>query len=523
LLLLSTIWFGICVQEVSAQDKGDPPPLPIVSNNRVILDDKPLFEIPASNRGQTREERAAKISETLKSVANNRSIELDKLQIVDRPNLDTTEIVAGDKVILGITETDAQLLGKERKRVAQQILEILKDAIAEYREAYSPQQILIAVGKAALATLILLLLLRFGNRAYRFLHQQATNRYGAMIRTIRIGSRDFLKAEQIRIFLARLSTLVRLGIFLTLISVYLNTVLSFFPQTRSVSVGLFSSIFAVFGQLLQGTLGYIPKLIFLIIFSYITFYVLKFVNFLFLEVESGEVQIPGFEREWAMPTSRITQFLVLTFFGMVAFPYLPGAGSDAFQGISIFLGILISLGSSSAITNIIAGILLTYTRAFRIGDRVDIGGVIGVVMEKGLLVTRLMIDTNHFVNIPNGNVLSTNVTNFRIDNLKDGENTPPPIVSLLVSISYEIPWQKVYNILLETAQTTNHVLEEPPPEVIHHALHQDHVVYELSVYTNNFGEDESILSDLRRGIHERCYTQGIPLVIPRAIALQNGN
>jgi small-conductance mechanosensitive channel len=140
----------------------------------------------------------------------------------------------------------------------------------------------------------------------------------------------------------------------------------------------------------------------LLVFGCITFYILRFVHFLFKEIAQGELHIPGFEQEWALPTSRIVQFLILAFFGMVAFPYLPGSGSEAFQGISIFLGILISLGSTSAITNIIAGILLTYTKAFRIGDEVDIGGVEGRVVDKGLLVTRILTEKNYFVNIPNG-------------------------------------------------------------------------------------------------------------------------
>jgi hypothetical protein len=160
----------------------------------------------------------------------------------------------------------------------------------------------------------LILLIRLLNRFVWLVRRRLHSRYSPLIRTIRIGSREFLRADQIRSILSRSEEILRFLIILALISAYLNTVLSFFPQTRSISVGIFASIFTVCGQLLQGVIGYIPKLIFLVILSYITFYLLKFVHFLFIEVEEGSLHLPGFEKEWAIPTSRISQFLLLAFF-----------------------------------------------------------------------------------------------------------------------------------------------------------------------------------------------------------------
>jgi small-conductance mechanosensitive channel len=447
---------------------------------------------------------------------------LESLTIKEKPLTKTTEILAAEQVLISISEADAKAADQSREQLAQQYLETIKDAIADYRQAHSPREIFLGLAKTAIATMALILLIRLLNRFVWLVRRRLHSRYSPLIRTIRIGSREFLHEDQIRSILSRSEEILRFLIILALISAYLNTVLSFFPQTRSISVGIFASIFTVCGQLLQGVIGYIPKLIFLVILSYITFYLLKFVHFLFIEVEEGSLHLPGFEKEWAIPTSRISQFLLLAFFGMIAFPYLPGAGSQAFQGISIFLGVLISLGSSSAITNIIAGILLTYTRAFRIGDKVEIDGVSGIVMDKGLLVTRLMTDQNHFVNIPNGNVLSTNVTNFRTDNTKEDNNGSPPIIILEVDIGYEVPWQKAYDILQNAAKEAQYVLSEPAPYVLHHDLQHFYVTYRLHVYTQNSGEDDLIRSQLRRAIQERCYQEGIQLISPEILRLANG-
>jgi small-conductance mechanosensitive channel len=524
-LLIIAVFFVVIPGAYS--DQGSTPsaetttPKESLGKNQVILDGNTLFTIQSSRGGQTREDRAQEVTDLIQQVANNRSLGLESLTIKDKPPTKTTEILAGEKVLISISEADAKATDQSREQLAQQYLETIKEAIADYRQAHSPREIFLGLAKTAIATMALILLIRLLNRFVRLARRRLHNRYSPLIRTIRIGSREFLHADQIRSILSRSEEILRFLIILALISAYLNTVLSFFPQTRSISVGILASIFTVCGQLLQGVIGYIPKLIFLVILSYITFYLLKFVHFLFIEVEEGSLNLPGFEREWAIPTSRISQFLLLAFFGMIAFPYLPGAGSDAFQGISIFLGVLISLGSSSAITNIIAGILLTYTRAFRIGDKVEIDGTSGVVVDKGLLVTRLMTDQNHFVNIPNGNVLSTNVTNFRTDNTKEDNHGSPPIIILKVDMGYEVPWQKAYDILQNAAKEAQYVLTEPAPYVLHHDLQHFYVTYRLHVYTQNSGEDDLIRSQLRRAIQERCYQEGIQLISAEILRLAN--
>jgi len=383
------------------------------------------------------------------------------------------------------------------------------------------QELAIGAGKTAIATVLLLLTLALIRRVFHIIEQKIWVLNTTHMRSIRLGSRELVSAEKIGQTLARVTNITRVVIIITLVSVYLNSVLSFFPQTSSISEGIFATIGAALGQIFGGFISYIPNLIFLFLIAVIAFYVLKFVQFLFEEVEKDALSIPGFDREWSTPTARIAQILLIAFFAVVAFPYLPGSGSDAFQGVSIFLGLLISLGSSSAISNIIAGILLTYTRAFRIGDKVEIEGVIGVVLEKGLMVTRLRTDKNRFVSIPNANVLSGKITNFRV-NYKLEEETPP-VVFVEVYFTYDIPWEKVYSVLTEAALETHNILQYPEPWVEHKAFQDDYIVYEVNAHTADPQDTERIRSEMRRRIHARCQKLNILMTTPTPEADEDEN
>lgn len=477
----------------------------------VILGGRTLFSVEASIGTKSRAERAAEASKAIRAAATNRQIPLEDFQIRDLPNSGVTQILAGSDLLLAVTQADANVASADRETLARQHLEEIKDGVIEYRETRSPQKILTGLGKTAIATLIFALLFSLINRLFRGINQKIESTDRLRIRTLRLGSREILSAQQVIRYLTRFSELLRVVSLLALISIFINTVLSFFPATQSVSIGIFSSIFSVVSQLFWGFLGYLPKLIFLIILGIAAIYLMRFSNFVFSEVERGDLSLPGFDRDWAVPTARIAQILILALFAVIAFPYLPGAGSDAFQGISIFLGILISLGSSSAISNIIAGILLTYTRAFKIGDEVEIGDVSGTVVEKGLLVTRILTDKNYYSSIPNAEVLGSTVTNLRQGGVLRGESDEPPMVFIEVGFRYDLPWQTAHEILIEAAKATKDVLPEPMPFVRNIEFAEQCVIYEINVFTDNVRDNEMIESDLRRNIQEKCYEMGVEL------------
>lgn len=489
-------------------------------NNGVTLGGKQIFTIDASVGLKSREERAKEIADNLKSVADDRTIAPDEIQVRTNVDSGTTEIYTGDRILFSIHEADAEANDESRGVIAQEYLSLIRHAIEDYREIYSPRSTLQGLGKTAIATLVIVLGFVFLKRLAMAWQSKIWAFNSNYVRSIRLGSRELIRADQISGAILQMAGFLQIFVVLTALSIYLNLVLGFFPQTQSISVSIFASILAVVGQFLGGIFSYIPNLLFLLVLTILAFYILKFTRFLFEEIEKGDISIPGFEQDWAIPTARITQFLIVTFFAVVAFPYLPGAGSQAFQGISLFLGLLISLGSSSAIANIVAGILLTYTRAFKLGDEVEISGVSGTVVEKGLVVTRLRTFKNRFVSIPNAEVLSSNVVNYRRHyNADEGD---PPIIHIEVGFDYDLPWQTAHDILLAAAHQTDNILTEPAPWIAHCAFEDDGVLYELNVYTNTPGPSGGyhIGSDLRRHIQEQCNQAGINLEKVHQISMQ---
>ena len=223
----------------------------------------------------------------------------------------------------------------------------------------------------------------------------------------------------------------------------------------------------------------------------------KIVRVIFLEIRYGRISLPGFYEEWAQPTYEIVRFLVLAFTTMAVFPYLPGAGSPAFKGVSVFLGVLLSLGSSSAISNIIAGAILTYMRPFKIGDRVKISDTVGDVVEKTLLVTRVKTIKNVEVTIPNAMVLGSHIVNY-----SSSAKEPGLILHTCVTIGYDASWRKVHKRSSPRPRQRK-ISREPEPFVLQAALNDFYVSYELNAYTNEPNKMAVIYSRLHQNIQDK--------------------
>jgi small-conductance mechanosensitive channel len=245
---------------------------------------------------------------------------------------------------------------------------------------------------------------------------------------------------------------------------------------------------------------------------------MRLIRLVFVQIRKGEVRIPGFYPDWAEPTDKLLRLLVLTLALIVAFPYLPGAKSPAFQGISIFVGVLLSLGSSSAVANAIAGIILTYMRSFLIGDWVQIGDTMGEVVEKNMLITRLLTPKAEIITIPNATVMSGSVKNYSTQAKKSGV-----IFYTTVSIGFDVPWRTVHQLLINAALETEHVLGRPAPFVLQRSLDDFYVTYELNAYTDSPREVLNIYSDLHRNIQDKFNEAGVEICSPHYSALRDGN
>ena len=229
----------------------------------------------------------------------------------------------------------------------------------------------------------------------------------------------------------------------------------------------------------------------------------------FHQIEQGRLVFASFPAEWADPTNKIVRVLLIAFGVVVAFPYLPASDSPAFAGVSVFMGVLFSLASSSALSNMIAGIVLTYTGAFRLGDRVKVGDSFGDIIETSLLATRVRTIKNEDITIPNSVVLGSSTINYSRE-----ARTLGLILHTSVTIGYDAPWRKVHDLLIEAALATPGVLHQPRPFVWQTALNDFYVTYEINAYTDAPRDMVDIYAALHARIQDTFYAAGVEIMSP---------
>ncbi len=333
------------------------------------------------------------------------------------------------------------------------------------------------------------------------------------VKTVELFSEDRIaELIQAALKILRLFSIVLLGYF------YITILFSFFEFTQTWAGTLFGYITSPLWNVLIAFIKYLPNLFFILVIAYVTRYVVKFIKRAFGRIEDGTVSLPGFYREWADPTYKIVRFLILAFASIVIFPYLPGSDSPVFRGITVFFGILFSLGSTSAIANIVAGVVLTYMRPFKIGDRVKIADTVGDIMEKTLLSTRVRTIKNVEITIPNAMVLGSHIINFSSSAKDYGL-----ILHTGVTIGYDAPWKKVHELLIAAASQTQNILKEPMPFVLQTSLDDFYVSYELNAYTDQPNVMARTYSELHQNIQDKFNEAGVEIMSPHYGAMRDGN
>ena len=301
----------------------------------------------------------------------------------------------------------------------------------------------------------------------------------------------------------------RVFIILAIFYAYVHLSLSFFPRTEAFASQLFNYILGPLQTIGSAVWAKLPALIVLALIILITVYVVKVMRLFFSEIEKGTIAFKGFYPEWAKPTYKICRLLVVAFAAVIAFPYIPGSDSLAFKGISIFIGVLFSLGSTSFIANILAGYTLTYRRAFKIGDRVKIADFIGDVVESGLQVTHLRTVKNEEIIVPNSMIVNSHVINYSSLAQKQGL-----ILHTTVTIGYDAPWRQVQAMLLMEAEKTPELLREPAPFVLQKSLDDYYVTYELNTYTDKPLEMVRLYSELHKNIQDAFNEYSVQIMSP---------
>ena len=472
----------------------------------VAIDGRILFRV----RGMTvlpAERRAKEICSRIQALAADPSVRTDSLRIVEIEL--GSSILAGERPVMAVVDADTAFEGVSRHVMAELYRKRIAEAIAAYRSDRDPRVLLTHSGYALGATLALTALLFAVHRAYRWLDEMASRRLAGHIEKLEEGSVHLVKASQLRQALRGAFKTLRALLTLVILYLYLNYVLELFPWTRPASRGLFDLVVDPLRIMRTALIRDIPDLVFLAILVVVTRYVLKLARLFFSGIEQGGIRVSGMDSEVAGATYKIVRLLILVFAVVVAYPYIPGSDSDAFKGISLFFGLVFSLGSSSVIGNLIAGYTMIYRHAFKIGDRIKVGEVIGDVLERRLMVTRLRTVKNEEVVIPNSEILNSSIINFSSLASEQGL-----ILHTTVGIGYETPWRQVEAMLRMAAGRTPGLLATPEPFVMQKALGDFCVTYEINVYCDQPQAMNRIYTDLHRNILDVFNEYGVQIMTP---------
>ena len=479
---------------------------PVVVDGRVLFRVRGVTAFPAS-------ERAATIAQRIRAVAEDGAIPPSALRLV--ANEHWTEIVAGENSVMAVFDADAaaEAPGLSRQALAQIYLKKIASAVEAYRAERSPEQLARNAVLAGAWTLLLVVAVFILFRSLRWMVVRIERRYHSAIEHIESGTFRLISAGSIWLAIRFTIRFLTLFAALALFYAYLHIVLDFFPWTRGLSANLRALTVAPLLVLANELVAAIPRLLIIFVIIVVARYIIRLARFFFSAIENGTIKFSGFEAEWSKPTYNIVRVLIIAFAAMVSYPYIPGSQSAAFKGISIFLGVLFSLGSSSLLANIIAGYTMAYRRAFHVGDRIQVGDLMGDVAQIGLMVTHLSSIKNEELVVPNSLILNSNVINYTSLARERGL-----ILHTTVGIGYETPWRQVEAMLLMAAQRTTGLLREPPPFVLQQSLGDYAVTYQLNVFCDKPGEMFKLYTELHRNVLDVFNEYNVQIMTPSYIA-----
>lgn len=506
---------------------SSPPPAPSPSveatseslaEAAVTLNGTTLFSVRDTEISDSAAERAKRISARIEALARDQSIPIEAILLAETEFGPT--LYYEDTILMGITEADVAGTGLTAEALAEQRLEQLQAGIEAFRQQRSAEYLVRAALMALVSTIALVMaivvLANVMPQFYRWLDRQQ----GRWVPNLRFQNFELISAQQLTGIVQFFTQILHFGLIAALILFYLSYGLSLFPQTRYLGQEVFGYFWGAVLIVWNGLIGFMPNLLAIVLITFVTSLVLRFVRWIFANIRRGRLRIQGFYPEWAAPTLRLMQFLIIAFALAVIFPYLPGANSPAFQGVSIFVGLLVSLGASGVIYGIVAGFVLVYTRAFIEGDRIRFDDIEGFVVEKSLFVTRIRTVEDTLVSVPNTSLLTGKITNY---SALLREQKTPLTVKTTITLGYDVPWKLVHETMIAAAIATPDILPEPAPRVWQTSLDDFYVSYQIRAATRHPEKLGEIYSDLHQNLQDYCNEAGIEILSPHYGAMRDGN
>jgi small-conductance mechanosensitive channel len=472
----------------------------------VRFDEQVLFTVRGTS-SYPAPERAARIADRIKGVANDSSIAPEAIVVV--PTELGIDIRAGEQHLVTLVAADAALESMALPTLAGVHRNRIQQAITDYRNAREPATLLRGLGLAVLATALYYALVVLLRKGFRRFAAALDRRVQAHVATLPRGAFQFVQGKQIWELAAATVRGAHLVLLILLFFTWLQFSLTQFPWTRSLGEALIGIATDPLVSIGQGFIDFVPSLLFLIVLVIVVRYGLRLVKVAFSALERGTATLAGFEPEWSMPAYKIVRAVAIALALVMAYPYLPGAGSDALQGVSVFTGLLLSLGAAGTVSNLIAGYFNTFGRVFRVGDVIKVGEVMGEVTQVRLLTTRVRTIKNEEVTIPNGTIINTHLVNYSVL-----AKTQGLILHTEVGIGYKVPWRQVHAMLEEAARRTPGLQTDPPPFVLQRQLADFAVVYQLNAYVGSPLGKAHTYSKLHQNILDVFNEYGVQIMTP---------
>ena len=407
-------------------------------------------------------------------------------------------------------------VGMERVELAETYREVISKKVDQLHETYGLQQKLQSLGWVALIIAVMALLIWGIIWLFRLWKFSITRKLLRTIKSVSIKNYPLLDTHRLGIAIIFVFNLVRLLLILLVLLVGITFMFSFFPETKTFTYTVFGFIWNPLTDIFKSIVSYLPKLFKIVVIVICFHYLLKLVRYFANEIASGRLRINGFYADWAAPTHTILRVLLYSFMLVMIWPLLPSSDSEIFQGVSVFIGVVVSLGSTSVVGNVMAGLVMTYMRPFRIGDYIRYDETEGEVIEKSMLVTRIRTRKNEIVTIPNSNMMSSQTSNFTLSAQRYGV-----IVHTKITIGYDEPWQKIEALLLEAADKTDGIKKHPKPFVRITTLDDFYVEYEINGCTERAKTMPAVYSALHQNILDTMHGAGVEIMSPHIEAQRN--
>lgn len=482
----------------------------------LVVDEDTLLYFYTNRGGYTPAQRAEMNAALIEKLGNSLVLYPDSVKIESTDIV--TDIMYKDKVLISLTDKDAMWEGVSRDSLALRDRAIIVAKLTDMNAKNGVWQLVKRIVYLILIVVGQYVLFRLTNWLFRKLKKRILQLKETKLKPFKIQEYELLDtAKQVSLLLM----LANLGRYLFMLVQLLFTVpLVFivFPQTEKLAYTLLGYLWMPIRQILKGIVDYIPNLFTIVVIWLAIKYMIRLIRYLAREVEAERLKISGFYPDWAMPTYHIVRFLLYAFMIAMIYPYLPGANSGVFQGISVFVGLIVSLGSSTVIANIIAGLVITYMRPYKLGDRIKLNDTTGNVVEKTPLVTRIRTPKNELITIPNSFIMSSHTVNYSSSAREYGL-----IIHSEVTIGYDAPWRKVHQLLIDAALNTPGVIDDPRPFVLETSLSDWYPVYQINAYIRDADRLPQIYSNLHQNIQDYFNEAGIEIMSPHYMAMRDGN